>query len=76
MRMAPARMDTDDRDYDGFYFKVKREEIARYGLMIQDVGRVIESAIGGSNISMTIEGVGDKRKKIKGDTLGILGHPG
>ena len=38
------------------YFRIKREEIARYGLMIQDVGRVIESAIGGSNISMTIEG--------------------
>ena len=38
------------------YFQIKREEIARYGLMIEDVGRVIESAIGGSNISMTIEG--------------------
>ena len=38
------------------YFKVKREEIARYGLMIQDVERVIESAIGGTNISLTIEG--------------------
>jgi Cu(I)/Ag(I) efflux system membrane protein CusA/SilA len=38
------------------YFKVNREEIARYGLMIHDVERVIESAIGGSNISRTIEG--------------------
>ncbi len=38
------------------YFEIKREEIARYGLMIEDVGRVIESAIGGTNISMTIEG--------------------
>ncbi len=38
------------------YFKVKREEIARYGLMIRDVQRVIESAIGGMNISLTIEG--------------------
>jgi Cu(I)/Ag(I) efflux system membrane protein CusA/SilA len=38
------------------YFQIKREEIARYGLMIEDVGRVIESAIGGTNISMTIEG--------------------
>ena len=38
------------------YFRIKREEIARYGLMIHDVERVIESAIGGSNISMTIEG--------------------
>lgn len=38
------------------YFKVKREEISRHGLMIHDVERVIESAIGGSNISRTIEG--------------------
>ena len=38
------------------YFKVNREEISRYGLMIHDVERVIESAIGGSNISRTIEG--------------------
>ncbi|RMH05824.1 MAG: efflux RND transporter permease subunit [Nitrospirae bacterium] len=38
------------------YFRIKREEIARYGLLISDVERVIESAIGGSNISLTIEG--------------------
>ena len=38
------------------YFKVNREEIARYGLTIRDVERVIESAIGGMNISRTIEG--------------------
>lgn len=38
------------------YFKIRREEIARYGLMIADVERVIESAIGGTNISTTIEG--------------------
>jgi Cu(I)/Ag(I) efflux system membrane protein CusA/SilA len=35
---------------------VKREEIARYGLLVSDVERVIESAIGGTNISTTIEG--------------------
>ncbi len=38
------------------YFEVNREEIARYGLLIDDVERVIESAIGGTNISTTIEG--------------------
>lgn len=47
-----------DRTAGGYYvyFKVKREEIARYGLMIADVERVIESAIGGANVSLTIEG--------------------
>ena len=38
------------------YFKIKREEIARYGLSIHDVEQVIETAIGGSNITLTIEG--------------------
>jgi Cu(I)/Ag(I) efflux system membrane protein CusA/SilA len=47
-----------ERTGDGYYvyFKVKREEIARYGLLVSDVERVIESAIGGTNISTTIEG--------------------
>lgn len=37
-------------------FDINREEIARYGLNIMDIGRVIESAIGGENIDTTIEG--------------------
>lgn len=37
-------------------FNINREEIARYGLTVMDVGRIIESAIGGENIDMTIEG--------------------
>ncbi len=37
-------------------FHLKREELARYGLSIQDVQMVILSAIGGENISTTIEG--------------------
>jgi Cu(I)/Ag(I) efflux system membrane protein CusA/SilA len=47
-----------ERTAGGYYinFKIKREEIARYGLMIADVNRVIESAIGGTNIALTIEG--------------------
>ena len=47
-----------DRTAGGYYvdFKIKREEIARYGLLIADVEQVIESAIGGTNISLTIEG--------------------
>ena len=47
-----------ERVTGGYYvdFKVKREEIARYGLTVQDVEMVIESAIGGANITTTIEG--------------------
>lgn len=37
-------------------FDIQREEIARYGLKVMDVGRIIESAIGGENIDTTIEG--------------------
>ncbi len=37
-------------------FDIHRDEIARYGLTVMDVGRIIESAIGGENIDMTIEG--------------------
>ena len=35
---------------------VKREEAARYGLSVEDVQEVIESAIGGMNLTTTIEG--------------------
>jgi Cu(I)/Ag(I) efflux system membrane protein CusA/SilA len=37
-------------------FTIDRDEIARYGLAIMDVGQTIESAIGGENIHTTIEG--------------------
>ena len=40
-----------------FYdFEIDRDAIARYGLRIRDVEKVIESAIGGENVSQTIEG--------------------
>ena len=47
-----------ERVTGGYYvdFTVKREQIARYGLTVQDVEMVIESAIGGANITTTIEG--------------------
>lgn len=35
---------------------IKREEIARYGLSIDDVNTVIESALGGVRITTTVEG--------------------
>jgi Cu(I)/Ag(I) efflux system membrane protein CusA/SilA len=47
-----------ERVTGGYYvdFKVKRDQIARYGLTVEDVEMVIESAIGGANITTTIEG--------------------
>ena len=36
--------------------KVKREEIGRYGLSVDDVNLVIESALGGMKLTTTIEG--------------------
>jgi Cu(I)/Ag(I) efflux system membrane protein CusA/SilA len=35
---------------------IDRTAIARYGLQIQDVQRIIQTAIGGSMVSMTVEG--------------------
>jgi Cu(I)/Ag(I) efflux system membrane protein CusA/SilA len=37
-------------------FAINRDEIARYGVTVMDVGRIIESAIGGESIATTIEG--------------------
>jgi len=47
-----------ERVTGGYYldFKVRRDQIARYGLTVEDVEMVIESAIGGANITTTIEG--------------------
>jgi len=47
-----------ERVTGGYYldFKVRRDQIARYGLTVEDVEMVIESAIGGANVTTTIEG--------------------
>jgi Cu(I)/Ag(I) efflux system membrane protein CusA/SilA len=47
-----------ERVAGGYYldFDLKREEIARYGLALEDVQTVVESAIGGESISTTVEG--------------------
>ena len=37
-------------------FDLKREQLARYGLTIEEAQMVIMSAIGGENITTTIEG--------------------
>ncbi len=36
--------------------KIKREEVGRYGLSVDDINMVVESSIGGMNITTTIEG--------------------
>jgi copper/silver efflux system protein len=47
-----------ERVAGGYYldFDLKREEIARHGLMIEDIQMIIESAIGGESITTTVEG--------------------
>jgi Cu(I)/Ag(I) efflux system membrane protein CusA/SilA len=37
-------------------FKIKREQLARYGISVRDVQDVIEMAIGGENLTTTVEG--------------------
>ena len=38
-------------------FNIKRKEIARYGLQVQDVQDIIKTAIGGMNVTYTVEGL-------------------
>ncbi|MEO5356882.1 MAG: CusA/CzcA family heavy metal efflux RND transporter [Nitrospirae bacterium YQR-1] len=47
-----------ERVMTGYFldFNVKREAAARYGLTVEDVEMVIQSAIGGMNVTTTVEG--------------------
>jgi Cu(I)/Ag(I) efflux system membrane protein CusA/SilA len=47
-----------ERSTGGFYvdIRVKRQDAARYGLRVGDVNEVVMSAIGGMNVSETVEG--------------------
>ncbi len=47
-----------ERATTGYFldFDIKRREIARYGLNVDDVQAVIQSAIGGMNLTTTVEG--------------------
>ena len=47
-----------ERTAGGYYvdFDLKRDELARYGLSIDDAEMIIRSAIGGETVSMTVEG--------------------
>lgn len=48
-----------DRAVGGYYldFDIKREEASRYGLTVADVQDVIQSAVGGMNVTETVEGL-------------------
>jgi Cu(I)/Ag(I) efflux system membrane protein CusA/SilA len=48
-----------DKAAGGYYldFDINREEAARYGLTVGDIQDVIQTAIGGMNISQTVEGL-------------------
>ena len=56
--VAGTRSVYAERVSGGYFldFAINREEIARYGLAVMDIGQIIESAIGGENIATTIEG--------------------
>ena len=47
-----------ERVTGGYYldFNIRRDEIARYGLTIEDVEAVLETAIGGMTVTTTVEG--------------------
>jgi Cu(I)/Ag(I) efflux system membrane protein CusA/SilA len=38
-------------------YRIKRQEVARYGLVVGDVQEIIMSAVGGMNVTQTVEGL-------------------
>ncbi|MDX1765152.1 MAG: efflux RND transporter permease subunit, partial [bacterium] len=48
-----------DRTVGGYYFDydISREKAARYGLTVGDVQDIIQSAVGGMNVTHTVEGL-------------------
>jgi len=60
VRQVPGTLSAySERVFGGNYlnFKINRDEISRYGLTVGDVQDVLQSAVGGMNISTTIEGL-------------------
>jgi Cu(I)/Ag(I) efflux system membrane protein CusA/SilA len=56
--VAGTRAAFAERVAEGYFldFVPRRQALARYGLSISDVQEVIQSAVGGANVSTTIEG--------------------
>jgi len=60
VRKTPGTLSAfSERVVGGNYldFKIKREEAARYGLTVGDIQDVIMSAVGGMNVTYTVEGL-------------------
>jgi Cu(I)/Ag(I) efflux system membrane protein CusA/SilA len=60
IRKVPGTLSVySERTVGGNYldYKIKREEAARYGLTVGDVEDVIASAVGGMNVTYTVEGL-------------------
>ena len=60
LKMVPGTASAyAERIIGGYYIdiKIKRDEAARYGLRVEDIQQVIMSAIGGENITTTVEGL-------------------
>jgi Cu(I)/Ag(I) efflux system membrane protein CusA/SilA len=58
-KVKGTRSAVEERSWGGNYvdFIIDRDKIARYGLNVGDVQEVIKSAIGGMNVSQTVEGL-------------------
>ncbi|MBI5197197.1 MAG: efflux RND transporter permease subunit, partial [Nitrospirae bacterium] len=56
--IAGTRSAFSERVTGGYYldFDVNREAAARYGLTVQEVEEMVEAAIGGANVTTTVEG--------------------
>ena len=60
IRQVPGTLSAfSERVFGGNYlnFRIDRDKIARYGLTVDDVQDVLQSAVGGMNISTTVEGL-------------------
>ena len=70
-----------ERVVGGYYLdiRIKRDEAARYGLKIEDIQEVIMTAVGGENITTTVEGlerypVNVRYKRELRDDIGKIGR--
>lgn len=57
-QVAGTRSAFSERVTGGYFldFDIRREEAARYGLTVGAIEDIIESAVGGKNVTMTVEG--------------------